>query len=73
MGAGSSKPGEGGGGGAAATSSKHVFASETPVQFSQEIVDALQASAEVSLDSSLLVSPWRVLERAAKSHLRAKS
>ena len=48
MGAGSSKPGEDGGAAAAASNSKHVFASETPVQFSQEIVDALQASAEVS-------------------------
>lgn len=37
MGAGSSKP-EG--------SSRHVFASDTPVQFSQELVDSLQASSE---------------------------
>jgi len=37
MGAGGSKP-EG--------SSRHVFASDTPVQFSQELVDSLQASSE---------------------------
>jgi len=39
MGAGSSKP---------ADASKHVFASDTPVQFSQELVDSLQASSETN-------------------------
>ncbi|CAD6592608.1 MAG: hypothetical protein ASARMPRED_006467 [Alectoria sarmentosa] len=38
MGSGSSKP--------APSSTQHVFSSETPVRFSQELVDALQASPE---------------------------
>ncbi|KAL2042770.1 hypothetical protein N7G274_004529 [Stereocaulon virgatum] len=38
MGSGTSKP--------APSSTQHVFASETPVRFSQELVDALQASPE---------------------------
>jgi len=39
MGAGQSKPDE---------STKHVFASDTPIQFSQELIDSLQASAETN-------------------------
>jgi len=39
MGAGSSKPED---------ASKHVFSSGTPVQFSQELVDSLQASSETN-------------------------
>jgi len=39
MGAGSSKPGD---------ASKHVFSTGTPVQFSQELVDSLQASSETN-------------------------
>ncbi|EEP79655.1 conserved hypothetical protein [Uncinocarpus reesii 1704] len=41
MGAGGSKPAEASGG------SKHVFRSETPVQFSQNLVESLQSSSEV--------------------------
>ncbi|EXJ81173.1 hypothetical protein A1O3_07463 [Capronia epimyces CBS 606.96] len=41
MGAGQSKPDE---------STKHVFASDTPIQFSQELIDSLQASSEVRPD-----------------------
>ena len=32
-----------------AGSTKHVFSSDTPVQFSQELIDSLQASSEVCL------------------------
>ncbi|KIX95072.1 uncharacterized protein Z520_09382 [Fonsecaea multimorphosa CBS 102226] len=39
MGAGQSKPDE---------STKHVFASDTPIQFSQELIDSLQASSETN-------------------------
>ncbi|KAK4945543.1 hypothetical protein LTR10_015162 [Elasticomyces elasticus] len=39
MGAGQSKPDE---------STKHVFASDTPIQFSQELIDALEASSETN-------------------------
>merc|ERR1711939_534938 len=39
MGAGQSKPDE---------ATKHVFASDTPIQFSQELIDSLQASAETN-------------------------
>ncbi|KAL2417592.1 hypothetical protein ABEF95_011985 [Exophiala dermatitidis] len=39
MGAGQSKPDE---------STKHVFASDTPIQFSQELLDSLQASSETN-------------------------
>jgi len=39
MGAGQSKPDE---------STKHVFASDTPIQFSQELIDSLEASSETN-------------------------
>ncbi|KAK5051866.1 hypothetical protein LTR84_002669 [Exophiala bonariae] len=39
MGAGQSKADE---------STKHVFASDTPIQFSQELIDSLQASSETN-------------------------
>ncbi|OAP61435.1 hypothetical protein AYL99_03638 [Fonsecaea erecta] len=39
MGAGQSKPDE---------STKHVFTSDTPIQFSQELIDSLQASSETN-------------------------
>ncbi|KEF61151.1 uncharacterized protein A1O9_02716 [Exophiala aquamarina CBS 119918] len=39
MGAGQSKPDD---------STKHVFSSDTPIQFSQELVDSLQASSETN-------------------------
>ncbi|OCT50403.1 putative altered inheritance of mitochondria protein 13, mitochondrial [Cladophialophora carrionii] len=39
MGAGQSKPDQ---------STKHVFASDTPIQFSQELIDSLQASSETN-------------------------
>ncbi|KAJ4512153.1 hypothetical protein HRR78_004277 [Exophiala dermatitidis] len=39
MGAGQSKPD---------VSTKHVFASDTPIQFSQELLDSLQASSETN-------------------------
>ncbi|KAK5278599.1 hypothetical protein LTR20_010748 [Exophiala xenobiotica] len=61
MGAGQSKPDE---------STKHVFASDTPIQFSQELIDSLQASAETNAHTiSLLLQTNSTRAKTLELHI----